>query len=224
MDNIYNTIQTNIGEVPQLETVIQDGSYPISTIINAPFIEVTSVNGQTGDVLVNPIIQDFEPNYYYLKGSAITYNGALYYAKQTFTSGLTFDASDWDSPDFAQEQADWTQTNTSANSYIKNKPNLATVATSGQFSDLSGTSNVVEDANYVHTDNNYTDNDASKLSGIESNAEVNTIESITINGTTATPDANKNVSFDTTKLIVSTTDIGEGAPLDENTIYVVVSA
>lgn len=34
-------------------------------------------------------------------------------------------------------QADWTQTNTASDSYIKNKPNLKTVATSGMFKDLS---------------------------------------------------------------------------------------
>ena len=37
-----------------------------------------------------------------------------------------------------QKQADWTQTTTTAVDYIKNKPNLATVATSGSYSDLSG--------------------------------------------------------------------------------------
>ena len=34
-------------------------------------------------------------------------------------------------------QADWTQTNTASDSYIKNKPNLKPVATSGKFNDLS---------------------------------------------------------------------------------------
>lgn len=37
----------------------------------------------------------------------------------------------------AQEQANWTESNTSAVSYIKNKPTLATVATSGSYNDLS---------------------------------------------------------------------------------------
>ena len=34
-------------------------------------------------------------------------------------------------------QADWTEADNTADSYIKNKPNLATVATSGSYSDLS---------------------------------------------------------------------------------------
>ena len=38
-----------------------------------------------------------------------------------------------------QIQADWTESDSSASSYINNKPTLATVATSGLYSDLSGT-------------------------------------------------------------------------------------
>ena len=53
-------------------------------------------------------------------------------------------------------QANWTEADSSADSYIQNKPQ-----------------NLVQDANYVHTDNNFTDADKSKLGGIESGAEVN---------------------------------------------------
>lgn len=53
-------------------------------------------------------------------------------------------------------QSDWSQTNTSADDYIKNKP-----------------ANLVQDANYVHTDNNFTTTLKNKLDGIESGAEVN---------------------------------------------------
>ena len=55
-------------------------------------------------------------------------------------------------------QSDWAETDPSDDAYIKNKPNLASVATSGSYADLSNTpdlSNFVEDANYVHTDYNY---------------------------------------------------------------------
>ena len=53
-------------------------------------------------------------------------------------------------------QADWDQFNTTADDYIKNKP-----------------VNLVQDADYVHTDNNYTSAEKAKLSGIEAGAEVN---------------------------------------------------
>lgn len=39
----------------------------------------------------------------------------------------------------SQTKANWTETNSSSDAYIQNKPNLATVATSGAYSDLSGT-------------------------------------------------------------------------------------
>lgn len=56
----------------------------------------------------------------------------------------------------AQIQSDWAQTNDQSVDFIKNKPQ-----------------NLVQDANYVHTDNNFTDADKNKLDGIESGAEVN---------------------------------------------------
>lgn len=55
-----------------------------------------------------------------------------------------------------QVQADWAQSDSSAVDYIKNKPQ-----------------NLVQDADYVHTDNNFTDADKTKLSGIEAGAEAN---------------------------------------------------
>ena len=39
----------------------------------------------------------------------------------------------------ANVQADWTETDSSDDAYILHKPNLATVATSGAYSDLTGT-------------------------------------------------------------------------------------
>ena len=99
----------------------------------------------------------------------------------------------------AQVQSDWNQSDSQAVDYIKNKPNLATVATSGSYNDLSDKptipqqvqsdwnqtdssavdyiknkpANLVQDADYVHTDNNFTDNDKAKLDGIAAGAEQN---------------------------------------------------
>lgn len=55
-----------------------------------------------------------------------------------------------------QRQSDWNQSDTDAVDFIRNKPQ-----------------NLVQDASYVHTDNNFTNADVSKLGGIESGAEVN---------------------------------------------------
>lgn len=47
---------------------------------------------------------------------------------------------------------------------------------------LNKPSDLVQDANYVHTDNNYTTEDKTKLSGIAAGAQVNVIEKISVNG------------------------------------------
>lgn len=84
----------------------------------------------------------------------------------------------------AQVNSDWNATTGVAK--INNKPTLATVATSGSYNDLSNkptiptktseltnNSNFVADSSYVHTDNNYTTAEKTKLSGIASGAEAN---------------------------------------------------
>ena len=53
-------------------------------------------------------------------------------------------------------QADWNQSDSAADDFIKNKP-----------------ANLVQDASYVHTDNNFTTSLKDKLDGIASGAEVN---------------------------------------------------
>ena len=118
--------------------------------------------------------------------------------------------------DLENVQADWTQSDSADPSFIQHKPNLATVATSGEYGDIlnrpdlsvyattsevadkadkvtgavsgnlagldsngnltdSGVAaaNLVHDASYVHTDNNFSDADVTKLSGIAAGAEVN---------------------------------------------------
>ena len=50
-------------------------------------------------------------------------------------------------------QSDWAQTDTEADDYIKNKPNLSTVATSGDYTDLSNTPSL----STVATSGDYTD-------------------------------------------------------------------
>ena len=65
-------------------------------------------------------------------------------------------------------QSDWSVTSTTSDAYIKNKPSIPSAT-----SDLTNDSNFVSDASYVHTDNNYTAGEKSKLSGIAAGAEVN---------------------------------------------------
>jgi hypothetical protein len=57
-------------------------------------------------------------------------------------------------------------------------------------------SNYVQDANYVHTDNNYTSDEKTKLAGIAAGTQVNVIETIKV-GDTAQTVTNKTVSLGT---------------------------
>jgi len=93
-------------------------------------------------------------------------------ADQTKLAGIPSNAA-------ANVQADWNQTTTTADDYIKNKPTIPT--NTSDLTNDSGfvtstyltTNNYVTDTSYVHTDNNYTNTDQSKLAGIEAGAEVN---------------------------------------------------
>lgn len=76
---------------------------------------------------------------------------------------------------------------------VTNKAVDVTVPTA--LTDLTNDGNFVQDANYVHTDNNFTDALESKLEAIEAGAEVNIIEGITLNGSALTPDASKVVDL-----------------------------
>ena len=78
---------------------------------------------------------------------------------------LPYYASDWHDGDFLRVKQD--------GSDLEWVP-LSGVALSGSYNDLSDVpANLVQDADYVHTDNNFTDSDKSKLDGIESGAQVN---------------------------------------------------
>ena len=65
--------------------------------------------------------------------------------------------------------------------------NLAAFDANGGLVDSNqAAANLVHDASYVHTDNNYTTTEKNKLSGIASNAQVNVIETVKVNGTVQT--------------------------------------
>lgn len=80
-----------------------------------PASEVRTVNGQSGDVVLN--------------GTNVNYSDA--------NNSPTLKAKIDTVEGYAKTQSNWTQSDTSAVDYIKNKPNLATVATSGSYNDLS---------------------------------------------------------------------------------------
>lgn len=89
------SIATYIQNPPVVQTVIEKRDSLLVSVVNTPFIAVTSVNGMTGDVEVEPIINTFQPNHYYLKDTVISLDSKFYWAKNNFTSGETFNEDDW---------------------------------------------------------------------------------------------------------------------------------
>lgn len=69
-------------------------------------------------------------------------------------------------------QSDWNVTSSTSDAFIKNKPSIPT-----KTSDLTNDSNFVSDADYVHTDNNFTTAEKNKLSGIAAGANKTTVDS-----------------------------------------------
>ena len=76
-----------------------------------------------------------------VNGTSVVSNGTAAVVVPTATSDLTNDSGFITASDVpsAQAQADWTESDTTDPSYIANKPTLAAVAVSGDYSDLSGT-------------------------------------------------------------------------------------
>lgn len=91
---------------------------------------------------------------------------------------------------------------------ISNK--IANIEVPTKTSDITNDSNFAVDANYVHTDNNYTTAEKNKLNAIEANADVNVIETVKVNGTALTPDVNKAVDVTVPTKASDLTNDGDG--------------
>lgn len=120
-------LTTSVQEVPQIQTTVTENGPEVVSIVNAPFVQVTSVNGKTGDVTVDAKVEQFKTNKQYSEGSLCVNSGSLYIAKRNFTSGTSFNSNDWiqvqgGGGGGASVQSDWKASNTSDPAYIKNKP------------------------------------------------------------------------------------------------------
>lgn len=87
---------------------------------------------------------------------------------------------------------------------------IANIEVPTKTSDLTNDSNFAVDANYTHTDNNYTTTEKNKLSAIEASADVNVIETVKVNGSALTPDANKAVDVTVPTSTSDLTNDGDG--------------
>ena len=114
-------------------------------------------------------------------------------------------------------QSDWAEADPSDNAYIKNKPSLAQVASSGDYGDLGNTpdlSNFVEDSNYVHTDNNY-DAGAKNIVDHVTDNLANKVDKVT--GKTLSDNNFTNAQKDKLTNLASIYGIGSNLTLDPET-------
>ena len=100
-----------------------------------------------------------------------TTDGSSGYILATYGNGMAY----WTSAGASPVQADWTQTDTGALDYIKNKPSLATVATSGSYNDLSDTPMLAT----VATSGSYNDlSDTPMLANVATSGDYNDLINI----------------------------------------------
>lgn len=196
-------LTTQVSDVPQIQTVIQDNIAPISSVINNPFVEVTSVNGMTGDVITEAEILSFIPYKFYKQNTLISYNGNLYWAKEDFTAGASFVRSDWNLIE-ATGVSDWDD--------IENKPNFATVATSGSYNDLLNRPSINNGSLTIKRNNTL-------LGTFTANSSTNTDINITV--PTKTSELTNNSGFITTLPIATTSStgiiqVGDGLEVNSN--------
>lgn len=116
-----------------LETMVVSGSYDSAN----KKVVLTLKNGQTISFsvadLISGLVNTNDSRLSDARPASDVYNWAKQSTKPSYSwSEITGKPT---IPD-AQVQANWAQSNSSAIDYIKNKPNLATVATSGSYNDL----------------------------------------------------------------------------------------
>ena len=184
VDNVNLT--TAVQEVPQIQTTVTENGPEVVSIVNAPFVQVTSVNGKTGDVTVDAKVEQFKTNKQYSEGSLCVNSGSLYIAERSFTSGTSFNSNDWiqvqgGGGGGASVQSDWKASNTSDPAYIKNKPtNLKQIDntyipfTQDEKTKLSQTKILTQqEKDKLATTEIFTSVEKNKLAGIETGAQRN---------------------------------------------------
>ncbi len=196
-------LTTQVSDVPQIQTVLQDNISPITSVINNPFVEVTSINGMTGDVITEAEILSFIPYKFYKQNTLISYDGNLYWAKQDFTSTNVFDVNDWNLIE-ATGVSEWDD--------IQNKPSFATVATSGSYNDLLDQPSINNGSLTIKRNNEL-------LGTFTANSSADT--DINISVPTKTSELTNNSGFVTTLPIATTTStgiiqVGDGLEVNTN--------
>lgn len=183
-----NTLDSFIRNKPSLATVATTGEY--SDLLHVP--DLTQYKTKQGVIVetfaANAVIDRLDQtangevsvHCSYLSTATTLADGLMSSSDKTKLDGIAAGAE-------PNVQSDWLQNDIYADDYIKNKPTIPSVPpmkelVAGSGINLLETANdvtistsagTVVDANYVHTDENFTSAEKSKLSGIAAGAEVN---------------------------------------------------
>lgn len=178
---IVYTLPSDIATVSQIPTKVSQLTNDSGYITSAP---VQSVNGKTGAVeLTASDVGALSSSTSYVS-SVNGQSGVVTISNATDASSGLMSGADKTKLDGISTGADTNviesvQQNGTALT-ITNKTVNVTVPT--KTSEITNDSNYVQDSHYVHTDNNFTNADVTKLNGIDTGAQVNVIESVQQNG------------------------------------------
>lgn len=108
-----------------------NASSGVAQILNKPSLATVATSGSYNDLSNTPSIPVLPTMTSLVAGTNVTLTETA--------NGLEISAS---SGTFTQQQSDWSQSDNTQVDFIKNKPSLATVATSGSYTDLSNTPSI----------------------------------------------------------------------------------
>lgn len=134
--NVQDAIDEVVGDIP----TVNDGTLTIQK--NGTTIDTFSANSssnKTVNVTVPTATSDLNNDSNYVSDASYVHTD------NNFTSASLTKLNGIESGAEVNVQSDWSQANNTADDYIKNKPNLATVATSGSYTDLSNTPTIPDE-------------------------------------------------------------------------------
>lgn len=135
-DNVQDAIDEVVGDIPTVNDAIltiQKNGTTIDTFT------ANSASNKTVNVTVPTATSDLSND------SDFVSDASYVHTDNNFTSALLTKLNGIESGAEVNTQSDWSQSDNTADDYIKNKPNLATVATSGSYTDLSNTPTIPDE-------------------------------------------------------------------------------
>ena len=153
-------------ESANLATVATTGSY--ADLTNTPSIPTATsdLTNDSGFITLSDVpaqvqadwneSDSSDPSYIQNKPANLVQDASYVHTDENFTSAEKTKLAGIAAGAEVNVQADWTEADSSSDAYIANKP-----------------ANIVQDASYVHTDENFTSAEKTKLAGIAAGAQVN---------------------------------------------------